>query len=74
MVSLGREIKKARIDKGWNQVELQEITGISQKHISDIERDRVDPRWSMMKRLACVLDLDLAQLAREDPRHAGHAV
>jgi transcriptional regulator with XRE-family HTH domain len=66
MVSLGKEIKKARIDKGWNQKDVQARTGISQKHLSAIECDSVDPRWSMMKRLAAVLDLDLAQLARED--------
>jgi transcriptional regulator with XRE-family HTH domain len=70
MVSLGKEIKKARIDKGLNQIELKELTGISQKHISAIECDSVDPRWSMMKRLAKVLDLDLAQLAREDTADA----
>jgi transcriptional regulator with XRE-family HTH domain len=69
MVSLGREIKKARIDKGWNQKALQDATGISQKHISAIELDKVDPRWSMVKRLACALDLDLDKLAREEPVH-----
>ncbi|HSX79901.1 MAG TPA: helix-turn-helix transcriptional regulator [Candidatus Saccharimonadia bacterium] len=72
MISLGREIKKARIDKGWNQKALQDATGISQKHISAIELDKVDPRWSMVKRLACALDLDVAALARgektEEPR------
>ena len=66
MVSLGKEIKKARIDKDLNQLDVQKMTGISQKHLSAIENDNVDPRWSMMKRLARVLDLDLAQLARED--------
>ena len=70
MVSLGKEIKKARIDKGLNQKALQALTGISQKHISAIECDDVDPRWSMMKRLATALDLDLAQLAREVPHDA----
>jgi len=69
MVSLGKEIKKARIDKGLNQKDVQAMTGISQKHISAIETDMVDPRWSMMKRLARVLDLDLARLAREDTAH-----
>lgn len=70
MVSLGKEIKKARIDKGLHQKDLQKLTGISQKHISAIETDSVDPRWSMMKRLAAVLDLDLVALAREDKPHA----
>lgn len=70
MVSLGKEIKKARIDKGLNQKALQKLTGISQKHISAIECDDVDPRWSMMKRLASALDLDLSTLASEEPTHA----
>jgi transcriptional regulator with XRE-family HTH domain len=70
MVSLGKEIKKARIDKGLNQSTIQAQTGISQKHLSQIENDKVDPRWSMMKRLAALLDLDLAALAREDLPHA----
>ena len=69
MVSLGKEIKKARIDKGLNQKALQKLTGISQKHISAIECDSVDPRWSMMKRLAAALTLDLSTLAREDTAH-----
>jgi transcriptional regulator with XRE-family HTH domain len=70
MVSLGREIKKARIDKGWNQKTLQDVTGVSQKHISAIELDKVDPRWSMVKRLAGALDISLDMLAREDKAHA----
>ena len=70
MVSFGREIKKARIDKGWNQKELQDVTGVSQKHISAIELDKVDPRWSMVKRLARALNLSLDTLAREEKAHA----
>ena len=70
MVSLGREIKKARIDKGWNQKTLQDVTSVSQKHISAIELDKVDPRWSMVKRLAGALEISLDMLAREDKAHA----
>lgn len=70
MVSLGKEIKKARIDKGLNQQAVQKLTGISQKHLSAIECDSVDPRWSRMIRLAAVLDLDLSALAREETQHA----
>ena len=33
MMSLGKEIKKARIDKGWQQKDLQEATGLSQKYL-----------------------------------------
>src|SRR5882724_8273929 len=63
LVSLGREMKKARIGKGWNQKRLQDVIGVSQKHISAIELDKVDPRWSMVKRLAGALDISLDMLA-----------
>lgn len=70
MVTLGREIKKARIDKGLTQATVQAHLGISQKHLSQIETDRVSPGWQIMARLALLLDLDLNALAREDPRQA----
>ena len=70
MISLGREIKKARIDKGWNQKALQDATGISQKHISAIELDKVDPRWSLLQRIALALDLPMDRITRETAAHA----
>jgi transcriptional regulator with XRE-family HTH domain len=65
MMSLGREIKKARIDKGWKQKELVTATGLSQKYVSEIERDEVDPRFSIVKRIAWALGVSLDQLAQE---------
>lgn len=66
MMSLGKEIKKARIDKGWQQKDLREATGLSQKYLSEVELDKVDPRWSIVKRIADALGVSLDQLARED--------
>ena len=66
MMSLGREIKKARIDKGWKQKELVVATGYSQKYISEIEQDKVDPRISIVKRIATVLGVSFDQLTREE--------
>ena len=71
MISLGREIKKARIDKKWNQKALQDATGISQKHISAIELDKVDPRWSLLQRIALALDLPMDRITRETAAHVG---
>jgi transcriptional regulator with XRE-family HTH domain len=68
MMSLGKEIKKARIEKGWQQKHLQESTGLSQKYLSEIERDKVDPRWSIVKRIAVALGVSVAQLAEEERR------
>jgi transcriptional regulator with XRE-family HTH domain len=66
MMSLGREIRKARIDKGWQQLDLREATGLSQKYLSEIENDRVDPRFSIVKRIALALGVSVAVLAEED--------
>ena len=69
MMSLGKEIKKARIDKGWKQQDLQKVVGLSQKHLSAIELDKVDPNWSVVKRLAVALGVTVGQLAEENSRH-----
>jgi DNA-binding XRE family transcriptional regulator len=66
MMSLGKEIKKARIDKGWQQKDLQEATGLSQKYLSEIELDKVDPRFSVVKRIGRALGMSLDTLAKED--------
>jgi transcriptional regulator with XRE-family HTH domain len=66
MMSLGKEIKKARIEKGWQQKDLQEALGLSQKHLSAIELDKVDPKFKLVKRIAEVLGVSIAQLAEEE--------
>jgi transcriptional regulator with XRE-family HTH domain len=66
MMSLGREVKKARIDKGWKQKELHVATGLSQKYLSQIEGDKVDPRFSIVKRIAQALGVSLDQLGQEE--------
>ena len=65
-MSLGKEIKKARIDKGWQQKDLQEATGLSQKYLSQVELDKVDPRFSVVKRIGRALGVSLDRLAKED--------
>jgi transcriptional regulator with XRE-family HTH domain len=62
MTTLGREIKKARAALGWRQNQLQEATGISQKYLSRIENDHVDPSWSFVLKIAQALNMDLRVL------------
>lgn len=59
MTRLGKEIRKARIDKDLTQADLQTLTGIDFRHLSAIERGDIDPRWSTVIKLAHVLDLQL---------------
>ena len=55
MTTLGKEIKKARIEKGVKQKDLQALTGLSQKHLSQIENDAADPRASVLRKIALAL-------------------
>jgi transcriptional regulator with XRE-family HTH domain len=66
MTTLGREIKKARAALGWRQNQLQKATGISQKYLSRIENDHVDPSWSFVLKIARALDMDLRALYEAD--------
>ena len=66
MTTLGREIKKARTALGWRQHQLQAATGISQKYLSRIENDHVDPSWSFVLKIARVLNMELRALYKAD--------
>jgi len=68
MTTLGREMKKARAALGWRQQRLQVATGISQKYLSRIENDHVDPSWSFVLKIARALNLDLRVLYTDDDR------
>jgi transcriptional regulator with XRE-family HTH domain len=68
MMSLGREIKKARVDKGWKQQDLQVATGLSQTYLSQIELDKVDPRFSIVTRIADALGVSLDTLASKNEK------
>ena len=65
-MSLGKEIKKARIDKGWEQQDLQVATGLSQKYLSAVELDKAQPSFDVVKRIARALGVSLDTLAKED--------
>jgi transcriptional regulator with XRE-family HTH domain len=83
MTRLGKEIKKARIEKALSQSALEALTGINFRHLSAIERGDIDPRWSTLVKLSIALDpyLMLDRVAwdthreehglyEEDARHA----
>jgi DNA-binding XRE family transcriptional regulator len=66
MMSLGIEVKKGRIDRRWQQEDLAQAAGISRKYLSQIENDRVDPRFSIVQRLAQALGVSLDTLGRQE--------
>lgn len=56
MTRLGKEIRKARIEKELTQPDLEALTGIAFRHLSAIERGEIDPRWSTLVKLSIALE------------------
>ena len=61
-MKLGRAIKVARARKGWNQIDLANKLEVSATYISLLERDKRDPSWSLVNRVADALEVPLPVL------------
>lgn len=56
IMSLGKNIRRMRQDKGWSQVQLSDKTGIRVGHISKLEQDEGDPKLSTLHKLMEALE------------------
>lgn len=61
---LRQELRKARRERGWSQLELGRRIGIPQGHVSGIETGKVVPRFDTLLDLVRVLDRDLILVPR----------
>ena len=57
LLEIGQRIQKYRKQKNLTQEQLAEITGISQKHISRLERGIHTPHFDMIIKIAKALDV-----------------
>ncbi|WP_300154986.1 helix-turn-helix transcriptional regulator [Solidesulfovibrio sp.] len=57
-IPAGEALKGFRLHKGWTQIQLAEKTGISQRHISQMERGRLPIGKIRAKRFAEVFNAD----------------
>lgn len=57
--ALGDAVLRARIKRGWSQVELAERVGTKQANISRIEAGLANPTINLVQRIVQVLDLDI---------------
>ena len=62
---LRQEMRERRKAKGWNQEELAQKAGLSQRHISGIETGKIVPRYDTLLDILRVLDRDLVLVPRE---------
>jgi transcriptional regulator with XRE-family HTH domain len=59
-----RELKQARVSRGWSQRELGSRLGLPQMHISGIESGKIVPRYDTLLELVRTLDRDLLMVPR----------
>jgi ribosome-binding protein aMBF1 (putative translation factor) len=58
-------MKRARVERGWNQTTLAFHAGMSTADVSRIESGRMRPYPSQVERLSRALELDSARLLEE---------
>lgn len=69
--ALAAVLKSARKEAGWSQNEMAWRSGLSQQHISYLERELRSPSADSLKRISLALDRELAGLIREAERKSG---
>lgn len=62
--SMRRELKAARIKRGWSQAELGRRAGLPQAHVSGIETGKIVPRFDTLIDLVRLLEQDLILVPR----------
>ena len=62
--TIRREIRSARRERGWSQLELGRRAGLAQRHVSGLETGRIVPRYDTLLDVLRVLDRDLVLAPR----------
>ncbi len=62
IVKIGRRLRAERVRRFWTQERLAKEAGISQKAISKIETNQVEPHFSTILKLAKALGVDPSEL------------
>jgi transcriptional regulator with XRE-family HTH domain len=57
-------VRKLRLEKGWSQEQLAEISGLSVRTIQRMERGQ-KPSLETLKSLAAVFEIDISDLTKE---------
>ena len=66
VVKIGAQLREAREQALLTQEELAARAGVQPFTISRIETDKVEPRFSTIRKLARALDIDPRELTRKE--------
>ena len=64
-VKIGERVRAERVKRFWTQEKLADAAGISQKALSKIETNEVEPRFSTILKLAEALNIEPSEFADE---------
>jgi DNA-binding XRE family transcriptional regulator len=62
---LGLEIQRRRIEKGWSQEYLAEVTGLHRTYISQLERGLKSPSVRVLSHITNALDITMGEFLRD---------
>jgi transcriptional regulator with XRE-family HTH domain len=65
-VKIGKNLHRVREDRLMTQQELAEAADLNLSTVMRIENDRVEPRFSTIRKLATALDVDPRELTRKE--------
>lgn len=68
LAELGRRIRKLRLDRRQTLKQVEEGSGLSSTHLSEIERGRTSPTIGALVRIARALDRDASYFIELDER------
>lgn len=66
METIGQRIAKQRLTKRWTQEKLSSELGIAQSILSDIENDKISPKWETIVATAEKLNIAVASLLPQE--------
>ena len=58
-MSIGRNVRRIRKEKGFSIMDLKEKTGLSKSTISDLENDKSSPTIDTLQKIADALGVDV---------------
>ena len=64
-ILIGNQIRRFRREKGFTQAQLAELAHISEKTLSDIENDKINPRYKSIINISRALEVPIGVLSTE---------
>lgn len=62
LLQLGQKIRYERVKRGLSQENLEEISTVSRRTISEIERGNADIRYTNLYQIASAFDITVSEL------------